>query len=164
MRLNQLPKGPNRPRKRVGKGEGSGHGKTSGRGQKGQKSRSGFSQRPGFESGHIPLYRRLPRRGFNNKNFRTQYAVVNLGDLARVEADTIDPSALEAAGLIRKGSMRVKILGDGELDRALVVHAHKFSSSAVRKIEKAGGTVITLEAETAEAKAEEADSPDSESS
>lgn len=162
MRLNQLPKGPNRPRKRVGKGEGNGHGKTCGRGQKGQKSRSGFSQRPGFESGHIPLYRRLPRRGFNNKNFRTEYAVVNLGDLSRVEGDSIEPKDLEAAGLIRANSARVKVLGDGEVDRALTLHAHKFSASAVKKIEAAGGKAVVLEAETprAEAEAKDASEPE----
>lgn len=144
MRLNNLPKGSNRPRKRVGKGEGNGLGKTSGRGQKGQKSRAGYSQRPGFESGHIPLYRRLPRRGFNNKNFRTTYAVVNVGDLERIEASQITPEILANHGLVRPGSERIKVLGDGELSRAITISAHHFSSGAREKIEKAGGTATVL--------------------
>ena len=152
MRLNNIPssKGASRSIKRIGRGEGGGRGKTSGRGHKGQKSRSGFSQRPGFESGHIPLYRRLPRRGFNNKNFRIEYAIVNVGDLARIEGDLVNPETLEAAGLIRAKSPLVKILGDGELDRALQVSAHKLSSSAVAKIEKAGGSVTLIEEPAAE--------------
>ncbi len=148
MRLNSIPHsgGANRRRKRIGKGEGNGHGKTCGRGHKGQKSRSGFSQRPGFESGHIPLYRRIPKRGFNNKNFRTDYAVVNLVDLERHEADTVTPESLAAAGLIRNAERRVKVLGDGELSRALQVSAHRFSATAVAKIERAGGTATVIEA------------------
>lgn len=145
MRLNNLPKGPTRPRKRVGKGEGNGLGKTSGRGQKGQKSRSGFSQRPGFESGHIPLYRRLPRRGFNNHNFRTTYAVVNLLDLQRVKEDSIDPEILAKAGLVRSTDSLVKVLGDGSIDRKITISAHKFSASAQKKIEEAGGKAVILE-------------------
>lgn len=156
MRLNNLPKGSNRPRKRVGKGEGNGLGKTSGRGQKGQKSRSGYSQRPGFESGHIPLYRRLPRRGFNNKNFRKEYAVVNVGDLARVEESEITPEVLTQRGLVRRGSVLVKILGDGEIDRAVTISAHHFSGVARAKIEQAAGTVTILEAAPGEAEEETA--------
>lgn len=150
MRLNELPKGPTRPRKRVGKGEGNGRGKTCGRGQKGQKSRSGYSQRPGFESGHIPLYRRLPRRGFNNHNFRITYAVVNLLDLERVESDTIDPETLEKAGLIRSADSLVKVLGDGSIDRKITISAHKFSASAKAKIEEAGGEAVVLVTEAPE--------------
>lgn len=154
MRLQNIPKGSNRPRKRVGKGEGNGLGKTSGRGQKGQKSRSGYSQRPGFESGHIPLYRRLPRRGFNNSNFSSSIAIVNLSDLEGLEGDHVDPALMKAKGLVRNGSDRIKVLGDGEISRALNVSAHKFSASAIEKIEKAGGRAIVLETEAKPAKEE----------
>ena len=145
MRLNNIPSSKGtRTRKRVGKGEGNGLGKTCGRGHKGQKSRSGFSQRPGFESGHVPLYRRLPRRGFNNKNFRTSYAIVNLSDLERIEGEEANPAIFESTGLVRKDSPLVKVLGEGEIAKAMTVSAHKFSASAVEKIEKAGGKVIVL--------------------
>ncbi len=128
-------------RKRVGCGEGGGHGKTSGRGGKGQTARSGGSIRPGFEGGQMPLYRKLPHRGFNNYEFRTSYAVVNVGDLASLDAKVSEVNAgvLALAGLVRPG-LNVKVLGDGELSRALKVTAAKFSASAKAKIEKAGGT------------------------
>ena len=146
MRLHTLSnvKGAVHRRKRVGCGEGGGHGKTSGRGGKGQTARSGGSIRPGFEGGQMPLYRKLPHRGFNNYNFRTSYAVVNVGDLAKVDAAVteIDHAALVAAGLIRAGSALIKVLGDGELSRAVKVTASKFSASAKAKIEKAGGEAI----------------------
>ncbi len=146
MRLHSLSnvKGAVHRRKRVGCGEGGGHGKTSGRGGKGQTARSGGSIRPGFEGGQMPLYRKLPHRGFNNANFRTSYAVVNVGDLAKVDASVseIDTAALVAAGLVRGGSALVKVLGDGELARAVKVKASKFSASARAKIEKAGGEAI----------------------
>jgi large subunit ribosomal protein L15 len=131
-------------KKRVGCGEGSGHGKTSGRGGKGQTARSGGSIRPGFEGGQMPLYRKLPHRGFNQFNFRTEIAVLNVGDLASLDAKVIEvnATALAAAGLIRSGETTVKILGDGELSRALKVTAAKFSESAKAKIEKAGGQAI----------------------
>jgi large subunit ribosomal protein L15 len=131
-------------KKRVGCGEGSGHGKTSGRGGKGQSARSGSSIRPGFEGGQMPLYRKLPHRGFNNYNHRTEIAVLNVGDLALLDESVLEVSAasLAAAGFIRGGEKRVKILGDGELNRALKVTAAKFSDSAKVKIEKAGGQVI----------------------
>ena len=147
MRLHSIPDGggAHRDRKRVGRGEGAGTGKTCGRGPKGQKSRSGYSQRPGFESGHIPLYRRLPKRGFNNKNYRITYAVVNLDDLARLAGDIAEPQTLAKAGLIRSQTERVKILGNGELSRAMTVRAHRFSAAAAAKIEKAGGTAVVLE-------------------
>ena len=135
------PKGANRKNKRVGRGIGSGHGKTSTRGYKGQKSRSGTSIRPGFEGGQMPLYRRLPKRGFTNI-FRKEYAVVNLECLASFEAGAkVDPEALKAAGLLRNLKDGVKILGAGELSHALQVRAHKFSKSAAEKIQKAGGTI-----------------------
>jgi len=131
-------------RKRVGCGEGGGHGKTSGRGGKGQTARSGSSIRPGFEGGQMPLYRKLPHRGFNNANFRTEIAVVNVGDLASLDASVteIDATALAAAGIIRGGETSVKVLGDGELKRPLKVTAAKFSGSAKAKIEQAGGQAI----------------------
>lgn len=143
MRLHNLIKsGGRKDRKRVGRGEGGGRGKTSGRGHKGQRSRSGFGLRPGFESGHVPLYRKLPKRGFSNFNFRTEYSVVNVGDLERVEATEIDRNALVKAGLVRSSSGLIKILGEGEVSKALTVTADKFSGSAKEKIEKAGGTVV----------------------
>jgi large subunit ribosomal protein L15 len=146
MRLHDLSntKGAVHRRKRVGCGEGGGHGKTSGRGGKGQTARSGGSVRPGFEGGQMPLYRKLPHRGFNNANFKTQYAVVNVGDFARVgEGVTeVDAAVLVKAGLIRAGSSLVKVLGDGEISTALKVTANKFSATAKAKIEKAGGEVV----------------------
>ncbi len=146
MRLHNLTNVPGavHRKKRVGCGEGGGHGKTSGRGGKGQSARSGSSIRPGFEGGQMPLYRKLPHRGFNNYEFRTNYAVVNLGDLARLDATVteVDIAALVKCGLIRKGGALLKVLGDGEVTRALKVTAAKFSASAKTKIEAAGGQVI----------------------
>ena len=146
MKLHELKnvKGAVHRKKRVGCGEGSGHGKTSGRGGKGQTARSGGSIRPGFEGGQMPLYRKLPHRGFNNYNHRTEIAVLNVCDLASLDAKVkkVDAIALAAAGLIRDGEKSVKILGDGELSRALKVTAAKFSESAKAKIEKAGGQAI----------------------
>ncbi len=143
MRLHTLSnvKGAVHRRKRVGCGEGGGHGKTSGRGGKGQTARSGGSIRPGFEGGQMPLYRKLPHRGFNNANFRTTYAIINVGDLARLDASVseVDAGVLAQAGLIRADTALVKILGDGELGRALKVKASRFSASAKAKIEQAGG-------------------------
>ena len=131
-------------RKRVGCGEGSGHGKTSGKGGKGQTARSGGSIRPGFEGGQMPLYRKLPHRGFNNYEFRSENTVVNVGDLAALDASITDVSyeVLAKAGLVRAGDSRLKVLGDGEITRALNVTAAKFSESAKAKIEKAGGQAI----------------------
>ncbi len=131
-------------RKRVGCGEGGGHGKTSCRGGKGQTARSGSSIRPGFEGGQMPLYRKLPHRGFNNANFRTDYAIVNVGDLARLDASVTEVNAavLAQAGLIGREETLLKVLGDGELTRAFTVTAAKFSESARAKIEKAGGQAV----------------------
>jgi large subunit ribosomal protein L15 len=146
MKLHELKnvKGAIHRKKRVGCGEGGGHGKTSGRGGKGQSARSGSSIRPGFEGGQMPLYRKLPHRGFNQFNFRTEIAVLNVGDLATLDASVKEVTAeiLAAAGLIRGGEKAVKILGDGELSRAFKVTAAKFSESAKAKIEKAGGQAI----------------------
>ncbi len=146
MKLHELKnvKGAVHRKKRVGCGEGGGHGKTSGRGGKGQTARSGGSIRPGFEGGQMPLYRKLPHRGFNQFNFRTEIAVLNVGDLASLADDVkeVNAETLAAAGLIRGGEKSVKILGDGELSRALKVTAAKFSESAKAKIEKAGGQAV----------------------
>ncbi|MBN2068759.1 MAG: 50S ribosomal protein L15 [Opitutales bacterium] len=154
MRLHNLVKGEgeNRPIKRVGRGRGNGHGKTSGRGHKGQKARAGSSQRPGFESGHIPLYRKLPKRGFNNAKFRKVWSTVNVSDLATLEGITeVNFDVLVKAGLVRKSGGPLKILGDGELSTALNVTAAKFTESAKEKIEKAGGKAIVVEAVAAPA-------------
>ena len=146
MKLHELKNVPGaiHRKKRVGCGEGGGHGKTSGRGGKGQSARSGSSIRPGFEGGQMPLYRKLPHRGFNNYRHRIEIAVLNVGDLASLDAGVteVNAVALAAAGLIRGGESRVKILGDGELSRAIKVTAAKFSESAKAKIEKAGGQAI----------------------
>jgi large subunit ribosomal protein L15 len=125
----------------VGCGEGSGHGKTSGRGGKGQTARSGGSIRPGFEGGQMPLYRKLPHRGFNQDAFRTTIAVINVRDLAGLDDKITEVNAtiLAANGFIRSGETKVKILGDGELKRALKVTAARFSDAAKAKIESAGG-------------------------
>jgi large subunit ribosomal protein L15 len=147
MKLHELKNVPGavHRKKRVGCGEGGGHGKTSGRGGKGQTARSGGSIRPGFEGGQMPLYRKLPQRGFNNYEFRTELPVVNVGELAALDAAVteVNVATLAAAGLIRGGEKAVKILGDGELNRALKVTAAKFTASAKAKIEKAGGQAIT---------------------
>jgi len=146
MKLHDLKNVPGaiHRKKRVGCGEGGGHGKTSGRGGKGQSARSGSSIRPGFEGGQMPLYRKLPHRGFNQAAFRTEPVIINVGDLAAVAADIseINADVLVQAGLIRKGEKTVKVLGDGELSRAVKVTAAKFSPSAREKIEKAGGQAI----------------------
>lgn len=144
MKLHDLSpaKGSKKDKKRVGRGPGSGLGKTAGRGHKGQRSRSGYSRRPGFEGGQMPLVRRVPKRGFTNI-FRTEYAVINLGDLAEMEGE-ITPESLVEHGRVRRGR-KVKVLGDGEIDRALTVKAHAFSASARQKIEAAGGSVEEIE-------------------
>lgn len=145
--LSPVP-GSHRDRKRVGRGPGSGTGKTSGRGEKGQKARSGGGIPAGFEGGQMPLHRRIPKRGFHNRN-RVEYQVVNVGDLSALEG-AVDPSALRAAGLI--GSLRkpVKILGNGELTAKVDVTAHAFSASARQKIEAAGGSATVPSADSDE--------------
>lgn len=130
-------------KKRVGFGPGSGHGKTGTRGQKGQNSRSGVSRRPGWEGGQTPLYRRLPKRGFNNADFRTEYAVVNLERLSEVTDKEVNPETLRAQGIVKK-NLPLKVLGSGEVKKALVVKAHRFSEAAKQKIEKAGGQAILI--------------------
>ncbi|MBP3461614.1 MAG: 50S ribosomal protein L15 [Bacilli bacterium] len=137
--------GATKTRKRVGRGPGSGLGKTSGRGENGQKSRSGYSHKPGFEGGQLPLYRRLPKRGFTNARFKTEYAVINLSDLNRFENDSvITPELLKEMGLLKNQLDGVKVLGYGTLEKKLVVKAHKFSEKARQEIEKLGGKVEVI--------------------
>lgn len=142
MNLSELhpPAGSRRPRKRVGRGPGSGTGKTAGRGEKGQKSRSGYRRKRGFEGGQMPLIRRVPKRGFHNP-FRKEYAVVNVGRFEQLEGDAFTPQSLLESGAVSKLGDGLKILGNGRLTRAVTVAAHKFSASAREKIEKAGGKV-----------------------
>ena len=138
MKLHELTpaKGSKHSRKRVGRGPGSGLGKTAGKGHKGQKSRSGYARQTGFEGGQMTLIRRVPKRGFTNL-FRTTYSVVNLHQLEGFDGD-VTPESLVEKGLVKTGA-RVKVLGDGDLSKALTVTAHKFSRSARQKIEAAGG-------------------------
>lgn len=144
MKLNELKPvdGAKHAKKRVGRGIGSGTGKTAGRGTKGQNARSGGGVRPGYEGGQTPLFKRLPKRGFTNIHAH-EYAIVNLEDLnSKFEAGSVvDLEALKKVGLVKKEYEGVKVLGNGELDKALTVKAKKFSKSAVEKISKAGGTV-----------------------
>lgn len=132
-------------RRRIGRGPGSGHGKTAGRGHKGQKSRAGFSQKPTFQGGAMPLVRRVPKRGFNNK-FALTVATVNVSDLetAFEVGDEVTPESLREKSLAKCRYDVLKVLGDGELTKSLKVSAHRFSASAKDKIEKAGGEVTVL--------------------
>jgi len=132
------PAGQTHPRKRVGRGMGSGHGKTSGRGHKGQGSRAGSRSRPGFEGGQMPLHRRLPKRGFHNP-FRKRYAIVNVKLIAQLGESAVSPELLLERGLIRKLYDGLKVLGEGELKAPVTVSAHQFSRSAREKIVQAGG-------------------------
>ncbi|HEU5458455.1 MAG TPA: 50S ribosomal protein L15 [Terracidiphilus sp.] len=137
----RAPKKANIGRKRVGRGMGSGMGKTSTRGHKGQRSRSGSSMMRGFEGGQMPLHRRLPKRGFTNI-FRTEYTVVNLDRIAGLDVKEIALEDYRKLGLASNKKALIKILGSGELKKAITVHAHKFSKSAAEKIEKAGGKAV----------------------
>src|SRR5437773_11709106 len=130
MNLSQLhpPAGQKRNKKRIGRGMGSGHGKTSTRGSKGQHAGTGFSQKRGFEGGQKPLHRRLPKRGFKNI-FREEYAVINIGRLAKMEGDSFDPERLIELGIVKKLGAGLKVLGTGDIDRKLTIRAHKFSQS-----------------------------------
>ena len=142
MRLENLPKTSEmKARKRVGRGPGSGMGKTSTRGENGQKSRSGASIKPWFQGGQSPLYRRIPKRGFNNKNFAVRYATINLSDLNNFfnDGDVVTPEILFERKILKKELNGVKILGNGNLDKKLTIKAHRFTSSAVTKINDAGG-------------------------
>ena len=127
-------------RKRVGRGIGSGLGKTSGKGHKGQNARSGGGVRQGFEGGQLPLFRRLPKRGFSNAMFKTRYAVINLSDLNKFEdGAVVTPELLSEMGLVKKQLDGIKVLGNGKLEKKLVIKAHKFSDVAKEQIEKLGG-------------------------
>ena len=142
MKLNELQVSPEaKTRKRVGRGPGSGMGKTSTRGEKGQKSRSGVSISAWFQGGQTPLYRRIPKRGFNNAQFRIQYATINLSDLDNFfnDGDVVTPEVLKERGIIKKQLCGVKVLGNGELKKKLTIKANRFTSSAITKIEGAGG-------------------------
>jgi large subunit ribosomal protein L15 len=140
------PAGQKHKKQRVGQGMGSGRGKYSGRGAKGQKSISGYSKMRGFEGGQMPLHRRLPKRGFTNI-FRKEYAIVNLDRLNGLEGDTFDPGKLQELGVVKKLQDGLKVLGTGDVTRAITVKAHLFSKSAAEKIQKAGGTVEVIKPE-----------------
>ena len=142
MKLHELRpnEGAFQTKKRVGRGVGSGLGKTSGKGHKGQNARSGGGVRPGFEGGQLPLFRRLPKRGFSNAMFKKEYATINVSDLEKFEdGAVVTPDLLKEMGILKKQLAGVKVLGNGELTKKLTVKAHKFSSSAIEKIEAIGG-------------------------
>jgi len=147
MSLNNLrpPRGAKHSKKRVGRGPGSGHGVTAARGNKGAKSRSGFRYKRGFEGGQMPLHRRVPKRGFHNP-FSVEYAVVNLDTLAEVfdAGSAVTPELLRQRGLVRETRVRIKVLGRGDITKKLTIQAHKFSGSAAKKIEAAGGVAEVI--------------------
>ena len=141
MKLHELQRniGATHEKKRVGRGSGSGLGKTSGRGQKGQKARSGGSINPVFEGGQLPLYRRIPKRGFSNAKFKTVYAVINVSELNVFEDGTVvTPALLKDTGLVKNQLDGIKVLGNGKLEKKLTIQANKFSASALEKIKEAG--------------------------
>lgn len=145
MKLHELNNLEAKDRKRIGRGPGSGNGKTAGKGHKGQNARSGGGVRPGFEGGQLPLYRRLSKRGFNNYNFRTVYATVNVSDLDIFDEGTVvTVELLKEVGLVTKELDGVKVLGNGELTKKLTVKANKFSETAKEKIENVGGTIEVI--------------------
>ena len=147
MKLHELErnKEARHERKRVGRGMGSGLGKTSGRGEKGQKARSGVSIPATFEGGQLPLYRRLPKKGFSNSVFKIRYATINLNDLERFEEGTVvTPELLKETGLLKNQLDGVKVLGNGECTKKLTVKANKFSKSAVKKLESAGSQIEVI--------------------
>jgi large subunit ribosomal protein L15 len=145
MNLSDLhpARGSKKTRRRVGRGPGSGRGKTSGRGTKGQTSISGYSSKRGFEGGQMPLHRRLPKRGFTNI-FRKEYSEVNLERIEKITKKEVKLKDLKTAGIIKKESEAVKVLGRGDISSSKTVHAHKFSRSALKKIEKAGGKAVLI--------------------
>jgi large subunit ribosomal protein L15 len=146
MKLHELKPNPGAKhrKRRLGRGESSGLGKTSGKGHKGQKARSGASIRPGFEGGQMPIARRLPKKGFNNAQFKTQYAIVNLADLEAKfsDGDEVNEATLRSIGLVKGVCDGVKVLGNGDLSRKLTVSVDKISAAAKDKVEKAGGSVV----------------------
>jgi len=147
MKLHELEKNPyaNHSKKRVGRGPGSGLGKTSGKGQKGQKARSGGGKGPTFEGGQVPLFRRLPKRGFKNAMFKTRYATVNVEDLNVFnDKDVVNFAALKEKGIIKKELDGLKVLGNGKLEKKLTIQANKFSKSALEKIKESGSTIEVI--------------------
>ena len=146
MKLENLCKTPEaKTRKRVGRGPGSGMGKTATRGENGQRSRSGASIPAWFEGGQSPLYRRIPKRGFNNARFRIEFATINLNDLNKFnDGDVVTPELLKEKGIVKKQLCGIKVLGNGTLEKKVTVRAHRFSSYAVTKIESAGGTAEVI--------------------
>lgn len=147
MKLHELEKniGATHRRKRVGRGPGSGLGKTSGTGHKGQKSRSGVSIPATFEGGQLPLYRRLPKRGFSNSKFKTEYAVINVSDLNVFEDGTVvSPALLRETGMVKNQLDGIKVLGNGTLEKKLTIQANEFSKSAVEKIEASGSKIEVI--------------------
>ncbi len=142
MKLHNIKpaEGATKVSKRIGRGTSSGHGKTAGKGHKGQNARSGGGVRPGFEGGQLPLFRRLPKRGFSNAMFKVKYAVINLSDLNKFEDNAVvTPELLKEMGLVKNQLDGIKVLGNGTLEKKLVVKAHKFSNVAREQIEKLGG-------------------------
>ena len=147
MKLHELKvnEGSRQTKKIVGRGPGSGLGKTSGKGHKGQNARSGGGVNPWFEGGQLPLYRRLPKRGFSNAKFKVEYAVINLSDLNRFEDGTVvTPELLKETGLVKNQLSGIKVLGNGKLEKKLTIKAHKFSSSAKEAIEKNGSKIEVI--------------------
>ncbi|MEJ5227947.1 50S ribosomal protein L15 [Thermodesulfovibrio sp.] len=146
MKINELKpaEGSKRKPKRVGRGLGSGHGRTSTKGHKGQKARSGRAKGPGFEGGQMPLQRRLPKRGFSNAPFKKEYAVVNLADLNKINAEIITPEVLLEKGIIKKLKDGLKVLGNGDIEKSITVKTHAISKTARQKIESKGGKVEVL--------------------
>ena len=147
MKLHELEKniGAKQKRKIVGRGPGSGLGKTSGKGHKGQNARSGGGVNPVFEGGQLPLYRRLPKRGFSNYDFKTRYAIINVSDLEMFEDGTVvTPALLKEIGLVKKQNDGIKVLGNGTLTKKLTVQANKFSKTAIEKIEESGSKIEVI--------------------
>ncbi len=147
MKLHELERNraAKQERRRVGRGMGSGLGKTSGRGEKGQKARSGVSIKATFEGGQLPLYRRLPKRGFSGFEFKIRYATINLSDLNRFDEGTVvTPELLKESGVLKNQLDGVKVLGDGELTKKLTIKANKFSKSALEKLEKNGSKIEVI--------------------
>ena len=147
MKLHELEKniGAKQKRKIVGRGPGSGLGKTSGKGHKGQNARSGGGVNPVFEGGQLPLYRRLPKRGFSNYDFKTRYAIINVSDLNMFEDGTVvTPALLKEIGFVKKQYDGIKVLGNGTLNKKLTVQANKFSKTAIEKIEESGSKIEVI--------------------
>ncbi len=144
MKLGKLKpaKGATQSKKRVGRGHGSGLGRNAGRGDKGYHSRSGSKHRPWFEGGQMPLHRRVPKRGFSNYPFKKEFQIVNLSDLEKIDSVLVNPLIMKESGLVKYSLRPIKILGDGDLSKKIDVTASAFSSSAIKKIEKMGGTAV----------------------